>query len=353
MVAVRNTAVAGTGSIIGCLDTPQLVGSSAVAGTKGPCPTAVPRSGTYTFPVVLGTDFSLTQTAGNIVECLLSTATCGNLVPYSDTVGSTVLGCISNLGVEPCPAFTNTWLADSGAFNFELYGQTSSTDATAKMDACVKTPGSNACPVGYTVPVSAALLSDTTPNPTPTGCLAANTACPLPSAAADQRYPWIDANKKVIACRAASDCPANFIALCDAETGTILSTGLCSNGGADTRGCVAPGAAPVATPWEVCSQLTSSGSLTKYPSAIGVASQYKFTVTIDTGGAGTVLSCGIHAAAATACNAPTSFTFEAYPAGATIGGTGFRGCTDNSLPSCNTWWRGPSGANNSNAQCAT
>jgi hypothetical protein len=114
-------------------------------------------------------------------------------------------------------------------------------------------------------------------------------------------------------------CPTGFIPLCDATTALdaiATGTGICV--GTLVQGCIGT---TLATTWRVCSSLAGTTTRVRYPSAIGTASQYKFTGKLQTGGTYALVSCSIHTASDTDCNAAatgstgTNFVQEAYPAG--------------------------------------
>jgi hypothetical protein len=293
-VPVRNSVTAGTaGGIIGCLDVPEI---SAASG----CPSPVPAAGTYIFPVVFGVDTGSVN-AGNIGECIKGSS-CGTLVPFKATsTSTTVLGCIAGVNAGFCPSTANTFLGTG--YPIALYSQTTSTDATAKTVACIPTINdcSAAAAAGYPVPVGDGPLNGVLG--TLRGCLADNTACPLSGSATDDRYPLINSAKKITSCRAVSDCAATDVPICDVRANgqTIANDFKCS----DTKGCLA---ATAATPYTICSQLSSTSTLQRYPSAVGVASQYKFSAKLS-GATYLIAGCGIYATTATAC---------AYPAGGTV-----------------------------------
>jgi hypothetical protein len=324
---VKNIETAGTaGGIIGCLNVPQIV--------SGGCPTTVPAAGTYTFPVVYGVAIG-GVTEGNIGECIKGSS-CGALVPFRTSTSTPVLGCVAGVNAGFCPSGAGTFLGTN--FQIALYDKTSATDATAKTVACIDgTITACSSVAGYPVPVGTGVLSAANVG-TLQGCMAANTACPLSGSATDDRYPLIDSAKTITSCRAASICGTNGVPLCDVRTtGTIADSFDCTTPG-DTRGCLA---VTPTTPYTICSQLSSTGALQRYPSAVAVASQYRFSAKW-TGSFYEVFGCGIYATGATACAYPLNGAVKnaAYPPGAAVGSTSFQGCTDGSFDlQCTPWWR--------------
>jgi hypothetical protein len=231
-----------------------------------------------------------------------------------------------------CPNTAGTYLGTT--YSIALYDKTSSTDATAKTVACIATIADCSSAAGYPVPVGDGTLGGVLG--TLRGCMATNTACPL-SGSADDRYPLINSAKTITSCRAASDCAGTDVPICDVSNGGTILDSLACTAAADTRGCLAEAAV---TSYTICSQLSSTGTLQRYPSAVGVASQYKFSATW-TGAFYKVGGCGIYATGATACAYANNVKNAAYPAGSSAGSTSFQGCTDgNASTQCTPWWSG-------------
>jgi hypothetical protein len=260
-------------------------------------------------------------TAGNVVECRRNAPdkSCGNLVPVRAYDSTAFPGCISLIGSGTCPT---TGYTNSLNYVFELWGPTTATDASPRIEACITAPGaaaasyacSNVVPAAtYPIPISSDMLDANLPSDTGAnlqGCArAGNTACPTGF------FPLIGSNLQVHACRGARQnavaggCNATYVPLCDMQGGAggatgapqIAADGLCP--GANTFACVAAAGSTFST----CSSLTSAS---KYPTSITgvVASQYKFIVKIQAQGTYTLVSCGVASTQATACNAASTFT---------------------------------------------
>ncbi|KAF6260874.1 hypothetical protein COO60DRAFT_1504511, partial [Scenedesmus sp. NREL 46B-D3] len=353
-IPVRANAIAGDSSavILGCLNAPSA--NTADLGDGKACPSVLPVSGNFTFYVAIGVPIPgpAAATAGNVVECRRNAAdkSCGNLVPVRAFGSTEVAGCISLLGAGTCP---ETGYTKSQNYDFELWGPTSPTDATPRLEGCVTPPGtvaaSYACssivPAStYIIPVSSDTLDASLPSatgPNLQGCArAGNTACPA------SFFPLIGSNLQVQACRgtrqaASSGCNATYVPLCDMQGGAggaagvpqISGDGLCL--GANTFACVAA----AGSNFNTCAGLSSAS---KYPMSItGVLpSQYKFVVKVQPQGTYTLASCGVASAQATQCNAASTFTNRAYPPGVLqgLGDGAFRGCTDSTDEICDAWW---------------
>jgi hypothetical protein len=262
----------------------------------------------------------LASTAGNVVECRKNSAdrSCGSLIPVRAFDSTALPGCISLLsGAATCPS---TGYTNSLNYNFELWGPTSTTDASAKLEACSTPPGaaaasyacSNIVPAStYPVPISSDNLDANVPSVTGAnlvGCArAGNTACPATF------YPLIGSNLQVDACSgarvnaAAGGCNTTYVPLCNMQGAAggangdpqLAADGLCT--GANTLACVAAGGT-----LSTCPGLTSTRN---YPTSVtgATAAQYKFIVKIQAQGTYTLASCGVASALAKECNVAGTF----------------------------------------------
>jgi hypothetical protein len=325
-IPVRSSNVAGdsSASILGCIN-------AATAGTgdlgTNACPTDLPvanpaGSEGYTFFVASGIAVSSgnpTVTAGNVIECRLKASrSCGNLASMRAYNAAVPEGCIALAASCPATGFSS---ASPRGFTFGLYGSTSATDGTARLEACVTSPAPasastqtsciNILPAGtWTVPmsnqpISAALSTDGIVTGLQ-GCLRAlNTSCPV--VGTTTYLPLISSSLQIQACRAVgSACPAGYVHLCNAD---VLADGRC-NGAQDTPATFTPvtsalGCAAITTPAQ-CRALQNAN---KYPTTGGTA--FKFVVNV--GSTSTLIGCATMGTSIT-CKAASN-PIRAYPAG--------------------------------------